>query len=284
MPQLSLVARRGAALLVLSAVIAGCGGAPPPAGAAAGPMHTEAAPADEPAPAPESPAQAPVAPADRIGSAPAPRGATAPAGAKAAPSDRAKAPDAMIIFTGELAMLVAPGQDAAAMESAVLVAEEVGGHLAGRGNDFVKVKVPSARFREVMTRLEKLGEVTQRSVSAADVTAEFKDLEVRLENLRATRKRIEEFMARAANMTELFQVERELERVTTEIDTIQGRLRFLREHAALSVITLRATPKPKPVIADGPKPPPPPSRPDPRAIDLPVSWLGTLGIDQLIRL
>jgi hypothetical protein len=179
-----------------------------------------------------------------------------------------------------MSMLVEADRVSAALDAAIDVAESLGGHIAGRANDHVKIKVPSAKFRDAMTRIEKLGDVTSRSVSAEDVTAEFRDLEVRLENLRATRKRIEELMARAQTIQDMLTVEKELERVTREIDVIQGRLRFLREHTSFSVLTVRAAAKQKPVIVEPTKRPDPPG---PKTIDLPVTWLGTLGIDELFR-
>ncbi|NUO49092.1 MAG: DUF4349 domain-containing protein [Polyangiaceae bacterium] len=278
--------RLGVALCLLPLLVA-CGGAAKMSDAAM--EAAPPAPADVAGVAGIAQAPAPTMPVSGGGamSSPAAPGdakSPAPANAKTAPGERAKTPQALVVFTGDLSLSVAEDRVAGALDAAVLAAEEAGGHLAGRGNDFVKVKVPSASFRESMTKMEKIGEVTNRSVTADDVTAEFKDLEVRLENLKATRKRIEEFMARAQNLNELFVVEKELERVTTEIDVIQGRLRFLRESTSFSVITVRAVAKPKPVLAKGPvtpeKQPPPPAR----TIDLPVSWLGGLGIDELLRL
>jgi hypothetical protein len=286
-PKLSLSPRRVGVALCLLPILVACGGAP---------KMSDAMPAGAP-PAPgdiaevAGIAQAPAAPTMPVSggersSPAAPGNAQSPpaANAKTAPGERAKTPQALVVFTGDLSLSVAEDRVAGALDAAVLAAEEAGGHLAGRGNDFVKVKVPSASFRESMTRMEKIGEVTNRSVTADDVTAEFKDLEVRLENLKATRKRIEEFMGRAQNLNELFVVEKELERVTTEIDVIQGRLRFLRESTSFSVITVRAVAKPKPVVAKDPITPPKQPPPAARTIDLPVSWLGGLGIDELLRL
>ncbi len=284
MPKLIPSARRIGALACLLPVLAACGGAPSMAESAPGappaPMGGAMGAADMPQPSPAQPGM-PAAPAEMA----APRnGGAAPQSAKTAGGERAKAPQPLVVYTGELGMLVAEGSVASTLDAAITIAEEQGGHIAGRGNDFVKVKVPSASFRETMSRLEKIGEVTNRSVTADDVTAEFKDLEVRLENLKATRKRIEELMSRAGNLTELFVVEKELERVTTEIDVIQGRLRFLRDSTSMSVITVRTTAKPKPVLAKDPNPQPQKEPPPARTIDLPVSWLSGLGVDELLEL
>ena len=59
------------------------------------------------------------------------------------------------------------------------VAESVGGHIASRKDQGVQIKVPSASFRDATTKIEALGGVVNRSVTAADVSEEFHDLEVR---------------------------------------------------------------------------------------------------------
>jgi hypothetical protein len=144
----------------------------------------------------------------------------------------------------------------------------------------VQIKVPSASFREAMTKIEAIGGVVNRSVTADDVSEEFHDLEVRLGNLRGTRTRLQEFLGKANGIQDMLTVERELERVALEIDRIEGRLEFLRTRASMSVISVALTPKPKvvPIVV---APPPPPPR---RGVDLPIPWVGEVGIDPLLSL
>jgi len=253
-----------------------------PAGAA--PRAPQAAPQSG-APQQQQPGDAPSAP-QKAQAAP---GTAAPAGAKTstATKDEQRVSQALIVYTGDVALTVDADQVARTIDSIVDAAESVGGHLAGRTNDTVKVKVPSQRFREGLQKIEKLGMLTSSNISAEDVTAEFKDAEVRLDNLRATRKRLEEFLARAGTMADMLTVERELERVAKEMDVLTGRLRFLKEHTAFSLLTVRLTAKAKPVsvvVKEAPPPPPPAPPPPPRSIDLPVSWFGTLGVQELLRL
>jgi len=165
------------------------------------------------------------------------------------------------------------------------VAESVGGHIASRKDQSVQIKVPSVSFRDAMTKIEALGGVVNRSVTADDVSEEFHDLEVRLVNLRATRACLQEFLAKAPSINDMLTVERELERVAQEIDKGEGRLEFLRTRAAMSAISVALTPKPKPVqpivVADKPLRSPTARL---RTVDLPIPWLGEIGIDPLLTL
>jgi hypothetical protein len=263
--------------------------APPPA-APDTESSADAAPASIAAPASMSAARAPSAPLGAKVGAPAP--GTVPAGAganadaartKASASAEATAPSTLLIYTGDLSMLAEEEQVASTIDKTIDVAESVGGYLATRKDTSVMVRVPSARFRDAMTKIEALGAVTHRSVGAEDVSEEFHDAEVRLQNLRATRQRMQEFLAKANSMQDALTVERELERVALEIDRLEGRMRFLKARAAFSQITLTVAAKPKvrPIVASTATPKGPTAAPE---IALPVGWLDQLGAHNVLQL
>src|SRR5262249_37610097 len=151
-----------------------------------------------------------------------------------APGDATRAP--LIIYSGELQMMTEEERFATAIDKAIDVAESFGGDLAPRKDPRVQGRRPPAPFRRALTKLETIAPVVHRSVSANDVSEEAHDTEVRLQNLRATRARLQEFLAKAPNVNEMLMVERELERVAQEIDVLEGRLQFLKARASFSQI------------------------------------------------
>lgn len=188
----------------------------------------------------------------------------------------------LLIYTGNVGMEVSePAVVPTTIDKVIDLAESFGGYLAARTDSSVVIRVPSRHFRDTMTALEKLGEVKRRSVNAEDVSEQYHDLEVRLANLKTVQKRLQDFLAKAANVNEALQVERELERIGQEIDRIEGRMRFLKARATFSTITVDLTAKPKQqvVVAQGPPPPPPP-----RTADLPIDWLSRIGLETLLTL
>jgi len=209
---------------------------------------------------------------------PAPGGAannvTAPAVAEATP------PAPMLIYTAAVDVSVRRAEITATLDRVVDLAYSMGGYLVQRTDAQVQVRVPSARFREGVRRVEELAEVLHRTINAQDVSEEFNDLEVRLTNLRAVRRRLEEFLARAANVAEALRVAQELERVTQEMDRIEGRMRFLRARATFSLVTVTAHPRSEVVVAPDPLPGSAVRRP----LDLPVVWLERLGLGRLLQL
>ncbi len=256
-----------------------------PVGCAAG-LPEAAPPVDAPYAPPADAAKggAVAAPPGQVPAAPAIPGPGAAKGKEVASDKTVEQADRaeLIIYTGNLSLLVDQPEFGKTLDSAIDTVAGMGGYVAKQDNQSVTVRVPSARFRDAMRELEKLGEVQSRNVEAQDVTEEAHDLEVRLTSLKATRKRLEEFLQRAANIAEVLQVEGELARVSGEIDKVEGRMRFLQSRAAMSTITVSLLPKPKQEPLKQVETPPPP--PPPHTLALPIDWLSSVGIDRLLQL
>lgn len=269
------------------------------------------APAAAPMPAPQAapskpgrpsqPGQKPPAVAQKAPPPPPPQKAPPPPPAKKTPppppktaQQNAKAPPAsapqgvpaptiapLLIYVGDMTMAVDEPEMALTLDKVIDIAESLGGYLAGRKDTSVQVRVPSQRFRESLVLIEKLGDVLHRSVTADDVSEQYSDLEGRLVNLKATRQRLLEFLARSGTMQDMLAVQREIERVAAEIEQIEGKMRYLRSRAAFSLVTVsvQARPKKEIKIADKPPPPPPPAE-----VDLPIDWLSRVGLRRLLDL
>ncbi len=126
------------------------------------------------------------------------------------------------------------------------LAREAGGYVesarvAEGGRLSMVLRVPEGSLDAFLGRLASLGEVRERSLSARDVTEQVVDLEARLANLRAVRDRLRTHLGRASDVPDILSVERELARVQGEIDSMEARLKSLRDQAALSRVTLEAS-------------------------------------------
>lgn len=232
-----------------------------------------APPADEAPPPPPAPVVAGVAPRD-----PAPIAAKTLAqggkggGQTAQPASTAQssAPHAadMLIYTAAITMAVyqvEPG-----LEAVERIAREVGGYLAQRSDTAITIRVPRARFDEALHRVEASGDVLHREVSAEDVTDQYVEVETRLKNARAMRDRLEQLLARAG-VKEAIDIEKELGRVTGEIESMEGRLKVLRDKIAYSTITVTFEARGSGAVRDMP-------------LRLPFPWLSTLGLPRLLSL
>jgi hypothetical protein len=173
---------------------------------------------------------------------------------------------ALLIYTANIALAVyqvVPGLDAVER-----IARDLGGYLASRADGAVTVRVPRDQFDEALARIEKLGDVLHRDVRAQDVTDEYVDLEARLRNDYAMRTRLTDLLARAA-VKEALDIERELGRVTEEIERYEGRLKLLRDQIAFSTVTVTFSPVAEQPVRD-------------TSLLAPFPWLAELGLRGLL--
>lgn len=141
----------------------------------------------------------------------------------------------------------------AAIEQISTSARTFGGYVSGSSvyshtydsgswkDGYITVRVPEAEHPLFLEEVEKLGEVTSRSVSGQDVTEEYIDVTARLENLKRQEKRLYEVLNMSRTVEEVLSVEKEIERVRGEIDSLTGRLNYLNDRVEYSTISIRLT-------------------------------------------
>jgi len=116
----------------------------------------------------------------------------------------------------------------------------------------IVLRVPSEQYKETLQHLQKLGQVTDFTEEIEDVTEEFVDIEARLRNLKRSEEHLLELLKRTGKVSELLSVERELSNRRSEIESLEGRLRYLKHRTAFSTIKvtlLEFRPRPLPVAA-----------------------------------
>ena len=83
------------------------------------------------------------------------------------------------------------------------------------------------------------GEITQRSTSAEDLTRQIVDTGARLEAQKTLQSRLLNLLERRdGELGELLQIERELARVTGDIESIEAQLKTLRLRVSMSSLTI----------------------------------------------
>jgi hypothetical protein len=152
---------------------------------------------------------------------------------------RATAPDRQFVRDATLAVDVEDEGDVpTALERAEAITESLDGYVSFVGPAEAVLRIPDARLDEALDRLAALGEVERREVRVADVTAAYTDLQIRLDNALALRARLRALLADAAGVQDVLAVERELARVTTEVERLEGQLRLLQNQVAFSTVRL----------------------------------------------
>lgn len=130
----------------------------------------------------------------------------------------------------------------------VAVAKKYEGYMTSSGSTYVTISVKSSHFQEALNEIYTFGKVSSKNISGQDVTDQFTDLKVRLDNANRTRARYLELLNKAANVTEMVSIERELERLNLDIDRLTGSLNKLQHENDYSSITVYAYKKKKPGV------------------------------------
>jgi hypothetical protein len=126
--------------------------------------------------------------------------------------------------------------------------DQFGGFVAGNStretkgrvaSGSVTLRVPSDKFQAAVSALRKLGRVTEENQRGEDVSQEFVDLEARLRHAKTQEAFYLRLMDRAANVSELIQIQEGLSGVQRQIEEIQGRLEYLKDQTSFSTITVR---------------------------------------------
>ena len=99
-------------------------------------------------------------------------------------------------------------------------------------------RVPATRLDQIMDSIASLGKEERRSVSATDVTEQYADLETRLRNDLALRERLRQLLNRARGVEDVLAIEKELNRIQSEIETMQARFDHLKSDVELSTLSV----------------------------------------------
>jgi hypothetical protein len=149
------------------------------------------------------------------------------------------------------------------------IARDMGGYLAQKRDREIRIRVPRARFEPTLAAIDKIGDVLHRDIEAQDVTDEFVDTEIRIKNGRAMQARLKALLEKA-NVKEALELEKEMRRVTEELELLEGKLKLLKDKIAYSTITVAFEARNSAI---------PSTR-----IKLPFPWLQQLGLPTLLQL
>ena len=147
----------------------------------------------------------------------------------------------MIIWNASLSLEVDNLNDA--VKESINIANNANGYLEKRSNyrqqnATLKLRIPSDKLTNTLTKIEKIGDVKNRYISSRDVTEQYIDLSARLKNKIVLRDRMKKLLDKANDVKDVIAIEKELNRIQSDIDVMQGRLKFLKNHVDMSELTI----------------------------------------------
>jgi hypothetical protein len=99
-------------------------------------------------------------------------------------------------------------------------------------------RVPVDEFAAFMKAVVTLGELQKSKTDSDDVTEEFYDLDGRIKNLKAEEETLRKLLKDSVNLQERLAVREQLQRVTSDMERLEGKLKRLDNLASLSTVTV----------------------------------------------
>jgi len=131
--------------------------------------------------------------------------------------------------------------------SIVQAVRELNGYIAqdnvvNRSNRIehrLTIRVPANNFDNLLETIsEGVDRFDNRSISVLDVTEEYIDVQSRIKTKRELQTRYTELLAQATSVDEMLTIEREIGKLRTEIESVEGRMRYLADRIAFSTLNV----------------------------------------------
>lgn len=118
------------------------------------------------------------------------------------------------------------------------IAKTFGGYTASSKNNQVILRIPVAKLNECMDAVARLGHLYDRGLTTTDVTEQYRDLKIRLDNAEKARQRYLELLAKAETVEAALKVEKELERLNTELDLLKSQIQHIEKDVQFSYLAV----------------------------------------------
>jgi hypothetical protein len=104
----------------------------------------------------------------------------------------------------------------------------------------IELRIPARQADALVADLRKLGKVVDETRASDEVTAEYVDLEARMKAAKAAEKRLVELLGtRTGKLSDVLEVERELARVRSEIESMQGQSNVMLNRVTYATVKVQ---------------------------------------------
>lgn len=108
-----------------------------------------------------------------------------------------------------------------------------------RTTNTIVIRVPSQNFDNLLNEATKgIDKFDRKNIQVKDVTEEFLDIDARLKTKMELESRLLELLKLAKNVTEILEIEKQLGELRSDIESVEGRMKYLQSRISLSTLTL----------------------------------------------
>lgn len=101
------------------------------------------------------------------------------------------------------------------------------------------IRIPNTAFEAFINDISQgVSHFERKEIASDDVTEQYIDLESRINTKKTLEKRYLELLNKATKVSEILEIEKGLATVREEIEVVEGKLKYLQNHVAMSIITI----------------------------------------------
>ena len=101
------------------------------------------------------------------------------------------------------------------------------------------IRIPADKFDLLLNNIsENVDKFDRKNIDVLDVTEEYIDIEARIKTKKELQSKYIELLKRATKVDEILNIEREIGNLQTEIESVEGRMRYLKDKIAFSTLTV----------------------------------------------
>ena len=154
-------------------------------------------------------------------------------------------PQAKIIKTGRMGLEVQDIQETkkaiyemlTPFKAYVLSEDEGKGPESWYAN--MSIKIPAQHFDALVEKISAHGfNIESKSVNISDVTEQYIDLEARLKNKRLLIQKYTALLSQSQKIADTIEINRQLESVSSELESLEGQMKYLNHQIDLSTLDL----------------------------------------------
>lgn len=129
--------------------------------------------------------------------------------------------------------------DAVMMRYDAYVTREHESRYDDRIEQHIVIRVPSEYFERLLDEASHgVNKFDRKQIEAVDVTENYLDIEARLRIKKETESRYLALLDRANTVEEILAIERQIEALRSDIESIEGRLKYLQNQIGYSTLTV----------------------------------------------
>ncbi|HMS34109.1 MAG TPA: DUF4349 domain-containing protein [Ignavibacteria bacterium] len=112
-------------------------------------------------------------------------------------------------------------------------------NTSGKKQGTVEARIPSQNFDNFISEAGKTGKVMSLNINGDDITEEYIDTDARCKTQKALEERLIKLLEeKTAKLADVVEVEEKLADVRAQIESMEGRLRFLKSQSDYSTLTV----------------------------------------------